>query len=149
MSKFVIECPNCGRFAEAKTGFFARKKIDCACGHTINVRTEKLAGRECPHCGNVVVFDQSKGEKAKCPVCGGKVIQKKSKRGYTFFGCDNYPNCNFMTWDKPTDEVCPQCGKSLFKRKGGVLACLNEGCGFEKKAERKRKKKDETGVNDE
>ena len=57
MSKFVIECPNCGKFAEAKTGFFARKKIDCACGYTINVRTDKLAGRECPHCGNMVVFD--------------------------------------------------------------------------------------------
>ena len=73
------------------------------------------------------------------------MIQKKSKRGYTFFGCDNYPECNFMTWDKPTDELCPQCGKSLFKRKGGVLACLNEGCGFEKKAERKKKKKDDAG----
>ncbi len=69
MSKFVIECPNCGKFAEAKTGFFARKKIDCACGYTINERTDKLAGRECPHCGNMVVFDQSKGEKALCPVC--------------------------------------------------------------------------------
>lgn len=40
MSRFVIECPNCGKFAEAKTGFFARKKIDCACGYTIN---------QCPH----------------------------------------------------------------------------------------------------
>ena len=48
-----------------------------------------------------------------------------------------------MTWDKPTDDLCPQCGKSLFKRKGGIVACLNEGCGFEKKAERKRKTKEE------
>ena len=47
MSKFVIECPNCGRFAEAKTGFFARKKIDCACGFVINVRTDKLTSRKC------------------------------------------------------------------------------------------------------
>ena len=42
MSKFVIECPHCGRYTEAKTGFFARKKIDCACGYTIDVRTDKL-----------------------------------------------------------------------------------------------------------
>ena len=42
MSKFVIECPHCGRYAEAKTGFFARKKIDCACGYTIDVRTDRL-----------------------------------------------------------------------------------------------------------
>ena len=48
-----------------------------------------------------------------------------------------------MTWDKPTDETCPQCGKYLFKKKGGMLSCLNEGCGFEKKAERKRKTKEE------
>lgn len=60
MSKFVIECPNCGKFAEAKTGFFARKKINCACGNIINVRTDKLTSRKCAHCGNDVVFDQSK-----------------------------------------------------------------------------------------
>ena len=57
MAKFIMECPNCGRYVEAKTGFFARKKIDCACGYTINVKTEKLAARTCPHCGNEVVFD--------------------------------------------------------------------------------------------
>ena len=56
MPKFVIECPNCGRYAEAKTGFFARKKIDCSCGYTIDVRTDKLSSRTCPHCSNNVVF---------------------------------------------------------------------------------------------
>ena len=71
MSKFIIQCPSCGKYAEAKTGFFARKKIDCACGYTIDVRTDKLASRRCPHCGNEVVFDQSKGDKGRqCPVCG-------------------------------------------------------------------------------
>ena len=52
MSKFVIECPNCGKYAEAKTGFFSRKKINCACGYTINVKTDKLTSRTCSHCGN-------------------------------------------------------------------------------------------------
>lgn len=66
MSEFIIECPHCGKYAVAKTGFFARKKIDCACGYTIHVRTDKLCSRVCPHCGNQVVFDQSKGSKAKC-----------------------------------------------------------------------------------
>lgn len=42
---------------------------------------------------------------------------EKEQKGYTFFGCENYPECNFMTWDKPTDEKCPKCGKSLFKKK--------------------------------
>ena len=75
-----------------------------------------------------------------CPVCGGKVIEKKSKKGHTFFGCSNYPTCNFMTWDKPTADTCPKCGKTLFKRKGGIVACLNEGCGYEAKKEKKTKK---------
>ena len=87
MSKFVIECPNCGKFAEAKTGFFARKKIDCACGYTIDVRTDKLAGRECPHCGNMVVFDQSKGEKALCPVCHEPINTLAEQSNTVEFSC--------------------------------------------------------------
>ena len=46
----------------------------------------------------------------------------------------------FMTWDKPTEEKCPKCGKSLFKGKGGMLSCLNDGCGYQAKATRKSKK---------
>ena len=91
MAKFVIECPNCGKFAEAKTGFFARKKVDCSCGHVINIRTEKLSSRKCPHCGNEVVFDQSKGEKAKCPVC-------------------HEPINTMMESSKTVEFACKQCG---------------------------------------
>lgn len=87
MPKFVIECPSCGKFAEAKTGFFARKKIDCACGYTIDVRTDKLTSRECPHCGNTVVFDQSKGEKAKCPVCGEPINTQAEQSQTVEFSC--------------------------------------------------------------
>ena len=49
MAKFVIECPSCGRYAEAKTGFFAKKKIDCACGYTIDVKADKLTSKVCAH----------------------------------------------------------------------------------------------------
>ena len=87
MSKFVIECPNCGKYAEAKTGFFARKKIDCSCGYTIDVRTDKLAARKCPHCGNEVVFDQSKGEKAKCPVCHEPINTQAEQNKVEEFSC--------------------------------------------------------------
>ena len=118
-------CEKCGRNMVIKSGRFG-KFLACP-GYP-----------ECKNTKPLVVET-----KATCPVCGGKVIEKKSKRGYAFFGCGNYPECNFMTWDKPTDDLCPQCGKSLFKRKGGIIACLNEGCGFEKKAERKRKAKEE------
>ncbi len=120
-----VICDKCGRNMVVKSGRFG-KFLACP-GYP-----------ECKNTKPLVVET-----KATCPVCGGKVIEKKSKKGYAFFGCGNYPECNFMTWDKPTDDLCPQCGKSLFKRKGGVLACLNEGCGFEKKAERKRKAKEE------
>ena len=75
-------------------------------------------------------------EQTVCPRCGGQVVTKKSKRGYKFYGCSNYPDCNFMTWDEPTAEKCPECGSTLFKQKGGVLACLKEDCGFSKKAQR-------------
>jgi membrane protease subunit (stomatin/prohibitin family) len=99
MSKFVIECPSCGRYAEAKTGFFARKKIDCACGYTINIRTDKLTSRVCPHCGNNVVFDQSKGTDAKCPVCGEPINTMAEQ-------------------DKTVEFSCAQCGIRLRTAKG-------------------------------
>ena len=120
-----IKCEKCGRNMVIKSGRFG-KFLACP-GYP-----------ECKNTKPLVVET-----KALCPVCRGKIIEKKSKKGYAFYGCSNYPDCNFMTWDKPTDEVCPNCGSSLFKRKGGVLACLAEGCGFEKKAERKRKAKED------
>lgn len=120
-----IKCDKCGRNMVVKSGRFG-KFLACP-GYP-----------ECKNTKPLVVET-----KATCPVCGGKVIEKKTKKGYAFYGCGNFPECNFMTWDKPTDEICPQCGKYLFKKKGGMLSCLNEGCGFEKKAERKRKAKEE------
>ncbi len=120
-----IPCDKCGRNMVIKSGRFG-KFLACP-GYP-----------ECKFTKPLVLET-----KATCPVCGGKVIEKKTKKGYAFYGCGNYPECNFMTWDKPTDETCPQCGKYLFKKKGGMLSCLNEGCGFEKKAERKRKAKEE------
>ena len=105
MAHFVIECPACGRYAEAKSGFFARKKIDCSCGNVINVRTDKLTSRVCPHCGNNVVFDQSKGEKAKCPVCGE-------------------PINTMAEMDKTVDFSCVQCGVRLrASRSAATFTC--------------------------
>lgn len=91
MAKFVMECPNCGRYVEASNGFFSEKKIECKCGYTINVRTDKMISRKCPHCGNVVLFDQSKGGKAICPVCKEPI--------------------NTMAEQSSTEEIsCAQCG---------------------------------------
>ena len=116
-----IPCEKCGRMMVVKVGRYGKF----------------LACPGYPECKNTKPLVQETG--AFCPRCGGKVIAKKSKRGYPFYGCSNYPDCNFMTWDQPTTETCPQCGKSLFKRRGGLIVCLNEGCGYERKAERKKK----------
>ena len=108
MSKFVIECPNCGKYAEARTGFFARKKIDCACGYTIDVRTDKLAGRECPHCGNMVVFDQSKGEKALCPVCHEPINTMAEQSNTVEFSCAQC-GVRLRTNKAAATYTCPVC----------------------------------------
>ena len=115
-----IPCEKCGRMMVIKTGRFG-KFLACP-GYPECKNTKPYVIETTATCG---VRRQGDSE--------------KSKKGYTFFGCENYPECNFMTWDKPTDEKCPKCGKSLFKKKGGILACLDENCGFEKKAERKKK----------
>ena len=120
-----IPCEKCGRMMVIKKGRFGKF----------------LACPGYPECKNAKPLVMQTN--AKCPKCGGEVVEKKSKKGFTFFGCGNWPNCDFMTWDKPTDDKCPQCGKSLFKRKGGLTVCLDEACGYEKKTERKSRKKAE------
>ncbi len=67
-------------------------------------------------------------------MCGKKIVLKKSKKGRSFYGCDNYPNCNFMTWSTPVEDTCPKCGCTLFKKGGrsGKLVCEKPGCGFER-----------------
>ncbi len=125
-----IKCENCGRNMVVKTGRFGKF---LACPGYPECKTTKPLVEE---------------TNAVCPECGGKVIGKKSKRGYQFYGCDNYPNCNFMTWDKPTGENCPQCGKSLFKGKGGLITCPDKNCGYSFKAPRKNAKKSQDDDNE-
>ena len=108
MSKFVMECPNCGKYVEAKTGFFARKKIDCACGYTIDVRTDKLTSRTCAHCGNDVVFDQSKGAAAKCPVCGQPINTMADQDKTVQFSCAQC-GIRLNTSKSATTYICPVC----------------------------------------
>ncbi len=73
------------------------------------------------------------------------LLKRKQKRGTSFYGCSNYPNCNFMTWDLPSDEVLPEMRKiSVREKKGNVLYCPDtEGCGFTKPVPRKKKGEEE------
>ena len=118
-----IKCEKCGRNMVVKSGRFGKF---LACPGYPECKTTKPLVEETT---------------ATCPICGGNVIGKKSKKGYQFYGCSNYPECNFMTWDKPTGENCPKCGKSLFKGKGGMITCSNTECGHSFKAPRKNAKK--------
>ena len=123
--KTDIPCDKCGAMMVVKIGRFGKF----------------LACPNYPTCKNAKPLIQETN--ALCPKCGAKVVEKRSRKGHVFYGCESWPKCDFVTWDKPTGENCPQCGKSLFKQRGGVISCLNEGCGFEKKASRKKGKEDE------
>jgi DNA topoisomerase-1 len=70
-----------------------------------------------------------------CPKDGGDVVEKKSRRGKVFYGCANYPDCDFTLWKKPVPEKCPDCGapflvERITKRHGRQLICNNEECEY-------------------
>ncbi|AUJ50761.1 type I DNA topoisomerase [Brachyspira hyodysenteriae] len=69
-----------------------------------------------------------------CPKCGGDITLKRSKRGREFYGCSNYPKCDFVSWDKPLQEPCPKCGGLMveknIKNKGLFKVCIKEDCGY-------------------
>ena len=111
-----IICEECGRNMVIKIGRFGKF----------------LACPGFPECKNTKKIVQETG--GLCPFCGKKVLQKKSKKGKKYFGCEDNPNCSFMTWDTPVAEKCPRCGSTLFQKggKSGKLICHKEGCGFEK-----------------
>lgn len=111
-----IICEKCGRKMVVKVGRYG-KFIACP-GY--------------PECKNIKKIVNETG--VSCPKCGGKVIARKSKKGRNFYGCNNYPDCDFLSWDEPSKEKCPKCGKNLFIKKGKKkkLYCITENCGYEK-----------------
>jgi len=112
MSKYVIECPECGRYVEVSTGLFAKKRVKCACGHIINASTDKMASKMCPHCGNTVIYDQSKGDEAVCPVCHEKINTSADKSALVKLTC---PSCACeVTVDKNAAQyTCTLCGTTF------------------------------------
>ena len=91
---------------------------------------------QCKNTKNVNQVAHQVDDKGKCPTCGGVVSAKYSKRGKLFFGCDNYPKCDYISWDLPLNEACPICKAQLFKKfsaKGGTtILCNNKGCTYVK-----------------
>lgn len=108
MSKFMIECSQCGRFMEAKTGLLARRKLECACGNVVNVRLEKMVTRTCPECGNLVVFDVSRKDKVKCPVCRKPVRAIDDHSKLVEFSCEQC-GAHLHTVKTADTFTCPLC----------------------------------------
>jgi len=72
----------------------------------------------------------------KCPKCEGEVIRRRSKKGRQFYGCSNYPDCNFISWDEPLEEKCPECNSYMIikrRKKGNKIQCSNKECNYVKK----------------
>jgi DNA topoisomerase-1 len=107
------KCPQCGSNMVLKTGRFGEFT---ACGNypTCKHVKQKTIGMKCPECNE------------------GEVVERRSKRGKTFYGCNRWPDCNFVTWGKPVEEKCPECGGPYMVEKwlkaGPVLQCPNPEC---------------------
>ena len=81
-----------------------------------------------------------------CPKCGAALIKRKSKKGKAFYGCERYPECDFVSWDKPTKMACPKCGGMMVQKigqNGSYIACMNKECGYIHRAVKKNKEEQE------
>lgn len=110
-------CEHCGRNMVIKAGRFGKF----------------LACPGYPECKNTKPFLRKID--AKCPKCGGDIVHLRSRKGRPFYGCRNYPQCDFRSWKQPVDEKCPQCGSLLVVDKKDSLACSNTECGYKRKKE--------------
>ena len=105
-----VICENCGRNMVIKYGPHGKF----------------LACPGFPECKNTKPYLEKIG--VKCPKCDGEVVIKKTKKGRIYYGCSNAPECDFMSWNKPSSIACPKCG-SYMVEKGNKLLCMNEECG--------------------
>ena len=106
-----VQCELCGRMMVVKQGRYGKF----------------LACPGFPECRNTKPYLEKTG--IPCPKCGKEVIIKKTKKGRKYYGCEANPDCDFMSWQKPSTEKCPECG-SYMVEKGNKLVCANEQCGF-------------------
>ena len=112
--KTDILCENCGENMVIKFGKFGKF----------------LACPSFPECRNTKPFFEEAG--VKCPECEGKIIIKKTKKGRKYFGCEHNPECEFMSWSKPTGERCPECNEHLIEKgtKTKKIVCSSQKCGY-------------------
>ncbi len=123
--KSGVICEKCGREMVIKIGRFGKF----------------LACPGYPECKNTKAITEETG--AVCPVCGAKLLKKKSKKGFSYFGCEKYPECTFMTWDKPSQKNCPKCGGVLYRhvtKDERKMICYNPNCKYEEPIGRRGRK---------
>lgn len=116
-------CEKCGRTMVYKHGRFGKF----------------LACPGFPECRNTKALLKETG--VKCPLCQGDIVEKKTRKGRKFFGCSNYPQCEFVSWYRPVNEKCTQCDSILVEKKGrqrGVLECSNKECSYKTEGKSKR-----------
>lgn len=157
-----VRCPKCGANMVVKSGKYGRflacpNYPECSlilpidvkiteekcekCGGTMFVKKGKYGNfLTCANCGakQPMVKPDGKpreGEKTagNCPLCGKPMRRMRSKTGKIYYGCTGYPNCKFLSWDVPTGEKCPKCGKYLVY-KGREIKCSDKDCSFSKPA---------------
>ena len=101
------------------------------CGHPLIIKWGRygkfIACSNYPACRNTRSFYVSLG--VKCPECGGEMAERRTRKGRIFYGCLNYPKCEFTTWDRPLPTPCPECGGLLTEGRKGVAKCVS--CGQE------------------
>ncbi len=122
-----VICEKCGRNMVIKYGRYGKF----------------LACPGFPDCQNAKPFFEEAG--VDCPECGGKVLIKKTKKGRAYYGCENNPECGFMSWNKPTGEKCPKCGSFLEEKgkKNPKIVCSNEKCGYVQETTEEQKEQKE------
>ena len=110
-----VICEKCGRNMVIKYGRYGKF----------------LACPGYPECKNTKAILDEIG--VECPLCEGNIVRRRSKRGRVFYGCSNFPDCNFVSWDEPIKEKCPECGNAMVKKKTKkeiTIKCIDKECGY-------------------
>jgi len=160
-----VVCPNCGKVMLVKNSRFGTQFLGCSgypeCktmmplnGQAEQAEPEK-SDEKCEKCNSEMVIklgpygkylqctnDDCKNRKrivvstgVKCPKCGGEIVQRKSRYGKIFYGCNKYPDCDFVIWNEPTGETCPECKSLLVKKflkRGNMIECSKKECSYKR-----------------